>query len=120
MASVKNARVMRWAMSLQEYDFRVEHIKGTLNETADTLSRHISEETPEAEEDDGLTRLFDGIEYRNLEIKSVGSSPVSLQEKKICVITREKWKDAQEASEWIHDYQQRFPEQCKQIADLWY
>ncbi|XP_064472919.1 uncharacterized protein LOC135387751 [Ornithodoros turicata] len=34
-----NARVMRWSLQLQEYDFRVEYVKGRENVGADYLSR---------------------------------------------------------------------------------
>lgn len=34
-----NSRVLRWSLVLQEYSFRVEHIKGSENVGADFLSR---------------------------------------------------------------------------------
>lgn len=34
-----NARVMRWSLKLQEYDFKVQYIKGSENVGADYLSR---------------------------------------------------------------------------------
>jgi len=39
-ARVANARVMRWALALQEYSFQVRHIRGSENVGADFLSRH--------------------------------------------------------------------------------
>ena len=36
----KNARLTRWALSIQQYTFTVQHIKGTANVVADFLSRH--------------------------------------------------------------------------------
>jgi hypothetical protein len=36
---MNNARVMRWALALQSYRFRIESIKGTDNVGADYLSR---------------------------------------------------------------------------------
>lgn len=37
--NVRNARVMRWSLALQEYKFRVRYIKGSENGMADYLSR---------------------------------------------------------------------------------
>lgn len=37
--NVKNARVMRWSLALQDYKFRVRYIKGSDNNMADYLSR---------------------------------------------------------------------------------
>lgn len=34
-----NARILRWALSLQDYDFEISHIKGRQNQIADALSR---------------------------------------------------------------------------------
>lgn len=34
-----NSRVLRWSLALQEYSFRVEHIKGSENVGADYMSR---------------------------------------------------------------------------------
>ena len=42
-ANLKNARVMRWAMFLQDWSFRVESIKGSDNHCADYLSRSHNE-----------------------------------------------------------------------------
>ena len=39
--NVKNARVMRWSLALQDYKFRVKYIKGGDNHMADYLSRGI-------------------------------------------------------------------------------
>jgi len=36
----KNARVARWVMVLQEYDFEIEHREGKDNPVADALSRN--------------------------------------------------------------------------------
>lgn len=38
-ATLQNSRVLRWALLLQEYQFRVEYIKGSKNVGADFLSR---------------------------------------------------------------------------------
>lgn len=40
-AKVANARLMRWALSLQPYRFRIVSIKGYENFGADFLSRHF-------------------------------------------------------------------------------
>ena len=37
--SVRNARVMRWYLALQNYNFRVKYIRGSDNVVADYLSR---------------------------------------------------------------------------------
>ena len=42
-AKVANARLMRWALALQPYRFRIIAIKGSENVGADFLSRHPSE-----------------------------------------------------------------------------
>ena len=34
-----NQRLLRWSLQLQEYNLKMEHIQGTLNKVADTLSR---------------------------------------------------------------------------------
>src|SRR6218665_1769362 len=39
--SIKNARVMRWYLALQNYTFRVRYIKGSENTLADYLSRGL-------------------------------------------------------------------------------
>ena len=39
-AKVANARLMRWAMALQPYRFRIVAIKGSENVGTDFLSRH--------------------------------------------------------------------------------
>ena len=38
-AKMENSRIMRWALFLQNYQFRVEAIKGSQNVGADYLSR---------------------------------------------------------------------------------
>lgn len=40
-AKVSNGRLMRWALHLQSYNFRIEAIKGSDNVGADFLSRHV-------------------------------------------------------------------------------
>ena len=40
-AKVANARLMRWALALQPFKFRVENIKGVENVGADFLSRSV-------------------------------------------------------------------------------
>ena len=40
-----NSRMVRWALSLQPYDFEVTHRAGTANGNADSLSRQFSDET---------------------------------------------------------------------------
>lgn len=40
--SGKSAKLLRWSLKLQEFDFCLEYRKGTLNTTADALSRSIS------------------------------------------------------------------------------
>ncbi len=39
MSNFRNARLTRWALSLQEYHFTVEPVSGTVNQIADALSR---------------------------------------------------------------------------------
>ena len=43
-AKLENARIMRWALQLQQYRFRVQSIKGSLNVGADYLSRCLPHE----------------------------------------------------------------------------
>lgn len=38
----KSSKLLRWSLKLQEFDFSLEYRKGTLNTTADALSRSIS------------------------------------------------------------------------------
>jgi hypothetical protein len=45
----KNSRLMRWALSLQGYDFVIEYIKGSDNLLADLFSRNAN--VPEHEAD---------------------------------------------------------------------
>ena len=40
-AKFSNNRIMRWAMMLQPYRFRVMHVRGENNSDADFLSRHV-------------------------------------------------------------------------------
>ena len=40
-----NARLMRWVLYLQEYDFSIEHCKGSDNVVADFFSRNFKEES---------------------------------------------------------------------------
>jgi transposase InsO family protein len=42
-----SAKVIRWKLAIQEYDFNVEHIAGQANVVADTLSRLVPTEEPE-------------------------------------------------------------------------
>ena len=37
----ESPRIMRWALALQSYNFKVEHIKGKENVGADFLSRAV-------------------------------------------------------------------------------
>ena len=39
--TLHSARVARWVMILQEYNFQIEHRAGALNPVADALSRKI-------------------------------------------------------------------------------
>lgn len=41
----QNSRLMRWRLSLEEYDFYIQHQAGKLNQTADFLSRLHEDET---------------------------------------------------------------------------
>eukprot|EP01129_Flabellula_baltica_P008171 TRINITY_DN3225_c0_g1_i2.p1 TRINITY_DN3225_c0_g1~~TRINITY_DN3225_c0_g1_i2.p1 ORF type:complete len:755 (+),score=86.77 TRINITY_DN3225_c0_g1_i2:501-2765(+) len=47
--SLKNTKYGRWILELQEYDFDIEHIKGTNNQIADFLSRgfKVSQDGPD-------------------------------------------------------------------------
>ncbi len=49
--TLTNNRVTRWVMLLQQYDFDIEHIKGTKNCIADALSRVNEEERKQAFEE---------------------------------------------------------------------
>jgi hypothetical protein len=51
-----NAKLTRWALLLQEFSFRVEHVPGKENELPDLLSRQPSDDNvcEEAEEDDRM------------------------------------------------------------------
>ncbi len=40
--ATKNKRLLRWSMELQQFDLKVEHVKGKNNIFADYLSRHVS------------------------------------------------------------------------------
>ena len=42
---VANARIMRWALALQQFHFRISYIKGSENRGADFLSRHATYES---------------------------------------------------------------------------
>lgn len=46
-----NERVTRWLLFLQQFNYRVEHIKGTENMVADTLSRYPSNTVTHGEQD---------------------------------------------------------------------
>jgi len=39
---MKNARVMRWSLALQNYRFKINYIKGCNNVVSDYLSRGLS------------------------------------------------------------------------------
>jgi transposase InsO family protein len=47
-----NARVDRWGIALQEYDYEVKHIAGKKNQMADCLSRYPLEDAPEEEKEE--------------------------------------------------------------------
>jgi putative transposase len=47
-----NARVDRWGVALQEYDYKIKYIQGMKNRVADCLSRYPLEEIPDQEEND--------------------------------------------------------------------
>jgi hypothetical protein len=40
----QSARVMRWKLALQHFDFDIGHIAGTQNVVADVLSRHVNQQ----------------------------------------------------------------------------
>lgn len=45
-----NARVDRWGIALQEFEYDIKHIPGTKNQVADCLSRYPVESIPEGED----------------------------------------------------------------------
>ena len=51
--NLDNARVTRWKIEIQDFDFVIEHIEGSLNTVADSLSRmmNFSSESPLATDD---------------------------------------------------------------------
>ena len=50
-----NARVDRWGIALQEYNYEIKHISGKKNQVADCLSRYPLEGTPGEEENDPVS-----------------------------------------------------------------
>ncbi|KAL1447152.1 hypothetical protein WDU94_013887 [Cyamophila willieti] len=45
----ERSKLMRWALTLQEYSFTVEHVPGTKNQLPDALSRNPTDEVPHDE-----------------------------------------------------------------------
>lgn len=39
---LSNARISRWIMAIQEYDFTIRYCKSSDNKTADSLSRYLT------------------------------------------------------------------------------
>lgn len=59
---IRNARLMRWILAIEEYSFTLKYCKGVDNQTADILSRHIAEDKEE-------TYINEKRELRLLSIK---------------------------------------------------
>lgn len=47
----KNAKLLRWSLQLQEFNFTLQHVKGSDNQLPDALSRHPDPEECDLEED---------------------------------------------------------------------
>jgi hypothetical protein len=80
-SEMKNARVQRWAIMLDEYNCQIEYTSGKSNVTADLLSRL---DTPAAEEDNdmeievvdstllqGIDRLTELDKIKNVDVESI-------------------------------------------------
>jgi transposase InsO family protein len=80
---IRNARVMRWRMMLEDYDITLHYVQGEKNVVADTLSRNPFSMTDTEEENYAIIEdLFDYSNWRKM------SQPLTTAE-----ISREQKKD---------------------------
>lgn len=65
-----SAKLIRWALKLQQYDFELQYRKGSLNIMADALSRAVNSINVKDVDYDKLTELIlqDSVKYRNFRV----------------------------------------------------
>lgn len=80
--TIKNARVMRWRLQIEEYAPNLEYIQGTKNVVADALSRLPRAETSKSDSTTAIEEAFDISPWRRF------MQPITISE-----IGREQTKD---------------------------
>lgn len=111
-----NARMTRWIMAIQEYNFTIKYCKAIDNKTADTLSRYISEHTEEHKHDPNEVQIlqmkFNLPETTKQKLKNIGAEQnndpnivkikqeiiqkdnprYKLKEEVLCKLIHQEWK----------------------------
>jgi len=111
--TVAAARIQRWALFLMNYDFTIQHIKGTKNEVADCLSRNIYDQEHEKTFDiNAIQSTFHLPIPVNIElIRKMSSNDSTIQE--LMRATQNGWKlrdikkGLKEYSAFRHEFNQQ-------------
>ncbi len=87
----QNSKLMRWALSLMEYEFEIKHIKGKTNVVADALSRaplEISINVVTRSKNKTNLIMEESIQHRQM-----CDEPIIINEDKLKIVKQMQWED---------------------------